>query len=62
MGQATGELRVGKSELANLVRNDVDDSRLIKDCAEPVKLISVLGKDFEKQLAEIDAGIHGEVS
>nr|POE57483.1 hypothetical protein CFP56_06550 [Quercus suber] len=62
MGQVTSELQVGKSELANLVRNDVDDTKLMKNCAEPVKPMSVLGKDFKKQLAEIDAGIHGEVS
>ena len=62
MGQVTGKPRVDKSKLANLVRNDVDITRLMKNCAEPVKPLSVLGKDFEKQLAEIDAGIHGEVS
>ena len=62
MGQVTGKPRVDKSELANLVRNDVDVTRLMKDCAVPIKPLPELGKDFEKQLAEIDAGIHGEVS
>ena len=58
----TSELRVGKSELNNLVRNDVDDTRLMENLAVPVKSISVLTRDFEKQLAKIDTGIHGEVS
>ena len=62
MGQVTDKPRVDKSELANLVRNDVDVTRPMKNCAEPVKPLSMLGKDFEKQLAEIDVGIHGEVS
>nr|POE71611.1 hypothetical protein CFP56_38657 [Quercus suber] len=87
MGQVTGELQVGESELANLVRNDVDDTRLMENCAETVgeselanlvrndvddtrlmencaetvKAMSVLGKDFEKKLAKIVIGIHGEV-
>jgi len=58
----TSELRVGKSELTNLIRNDVDDTRLMENPSVPVKSISALTRDFEKQLAKIDTGIHGEVS
>ena len=58
----TSELRVGKSELTNLTRNDADDTRLKENLAILVKSISALTSDFEKQLAKIDTGIHGEVS
>ena len=40
----------------------MDDMRLMENCAMLVKPISALARDFEKQLVEIDAGIHGEVS
>nr|POF02118.1 hypothetical protein CFP56_71806 [Quercus suber] len=40
----------------------MENMRKLENYAEHVKPGLALAKDFEKQLAEIDAGIHGEAS
>uniref|UniRef100_A0A7N2KWY2 Uncharacterized protein n=1 Tax=Quercus lobata TaxID=97700 RepID=A0A7N2KWY2_QUELO len=55
-------LRVGTSEPTNFDRDDAKNTRKLENCAKHVKLGLALAKDFEKQLAKIDAGIHGEAS
>lgn len=62
MRQVASGLLVGTSELANLKRDDVEGTRKLENRDEPVKIGLVLAKDFEKQLTEIDVGIHGEAS
>ena len=40
----------------------MENTRKLEKCAKHVKPSLALAKDFKKQLAEIDAGIHGEAS
>lgn len=62
LGQGANGLRVGISALANLKRNDVEGTRKLENQDESVKSGLMLANDFEKKLAEIDAGIHGDAS
>nr|POE79003.1 hypothetical protein CFP56_78475 [Quercus suber] len=60
--QEASGLRVGTSELTNFDRDNVENTRKLENYAEHVKPGLALAKDLKKQLAEIDAGIHGEAS
>nr|POE97187.1 hypothetical protein CFP56_75611 [Quercus suber] len=60
--QVAGGLQVGTSEPTNLEWDDPENTRKIENRAEQAKPDLALEKDFEKQLTEIDAGIHEEVS
>ena len=60
--QGVSGLRVGTSKPTNFDRDDMENTRKLEKCAEHVKPSLALAKDFKKQLAEIDAGIHGEAS
>ena len=51
-------LQVGTSEPTNFDWENENNTRQLENCVEQVKPGLALEKDFEKQLAEIDAGIH----
>uniref|UniRef100_A0A7N2R7P6 DUF4283 domain-containing protein n=1 Tax=Quercus lobata TaxID=97700 RepID=A0A7N2R7P6_QUELO len=53
-------LQVGTSEPTYFDWDDAENTRKLENCVEQVKLGLALEKDFEKQLAEIEAGIHDE--
>nr|POE67608.1 hypothetical protein CFP56_61364 [Quercus suber] len=59
-GQEGRGLRVGNSEPTNLEQDDAENTRKVKYNAEQVKPDLALEEDFERKLAEIDAGVHNE--